>query len=432
MRKGIDICFWIVLIVIGLWALPVEAEKTEGQLSIQDCISMALEVNLAIRNAEEDVRAAINRQWQAGAEMLPKLSTQYSYTRFNEDHFMLLGQEITSSDENYELRGIVAQPIFTGGSLLYSYQIAGMQVNSAYGRKEITRQDLILMVYDAYLNILKALKLKEVTEQAVKALEGHRNVAREFYNVGMIPKNDLLKSEVELANALQELTRAQNNLALAESTLNTILRRPLKTPVNLKDKLEYKPIPYDLDGATDMGLKERAELEVADLAIGISDKGIKLAKSGYFPQVSLAYNYIKNGETFEADEDESWNVTAMATWTFFEWGRVWKNVDEARSILNKADNNKQKLIDDIKLQIKEAFLKLKEAEKNISVAQKSIEQAEEGFRMSEERYKEQVATSIEVLDAQTLLTQARTNYYNALSDYNLAKARLERAMGRIR
>ena len=60
-RKGIDICFWIVLLVIGLWALPVEAEKAEGQLSIQDCVSMALEVNLAIRNAEEDVRAAIDR-----------------------------------------------------------------------------------------------------------------------------------------------------------------------------------------------------------------------------------------------------------------------------------------------------------------------------------------------------------------------------------
>ncbi|MCD6298013.1 MAG: TolC family protein, partial [Deltaproteobacteria bacterium] len=67
--------------------------------------------------------------------------------------------------------------------------------------------------------------------------------------------------------------------------------------------------------------------------------------------------------------------------------------------------------------------------KNIPTTSKAVEQAEENLRVSEERYKAQVTTSTEVLDAQTLLTEGRMNYYRALYDHNLAKARLRRAIG---
>jgi outer membrane protein len=83
----------------------------------------------------------------------------------------------------------------------------------------------------------------------------------------------------------------------------------------------------------------------------------------------------------------------------------------------------------IRLEVKEAYLSLREAEKNFTVADQSIKQAEENFRISEFRYREQVATSLEVLDAQTLLTQAKNNIFQALYAYNLAHSRLMRAMG---
>jgi outer membrane protein len=85
--------------------------------------------------------------------------------------------------------------------------------------------------------------------------------------------------------------------------------------------------------------------------------------------------------------------------------------------------------DGIRLQVKRSILDLKQAEDKIPAAKKAIEQAEENLRVSEERYREQVTTSTEVLDAQTLLSQARMNYYNALYDHNLARAGLLRAIG---
>jgi outer membrane protein len=84
----------------------------------------------------------------------------------------------------------------------------------------------------------------------------------------------------------------------------------------------------------------------------------------------------------------------------------------------------------IRLEVKDAILGLETAEKNIPTTQKAVAQGEENLRVNEERYKAQVTTITDLLDAQTLLAQARANYYQALYDHNLAKARLERATGR--
>ncbi|OQC54772.1 MAG: Outer membrane efflux protein [Deltaproteobacteria bacterium ADurb.Bin022] len=89
------------------------------------------------------------------------------------------------------------------------------------------------------------------------------------------------------------------------------------------------------------------------------------------------------------------------------------------------------MIDQIALEIKNAYLLLQEAQNQISVSETLIKQAEENFRISEERYKERVATSTEVLDAQTLLTRAKSEYASALGDYNIRLAHLQRAMGNI-
>jgi outer membrane protein TolC len=121
----------------------------------------------------------------------------------------------------------------------------------------------------------------------------------------------------------------------------------------------------------------------------------------------------------------------VASWNFWEWGKTKFRVDASKARENQAIDAAKELNDQITLEIKNAYLLLQEAEKQIAVSQKVIEQAEENFRISEERYKERVATSTEVLDAQTLLTRAKADYANALGDYNINYARLQRAMGTI-
>jgi outer membrane protein TolC len=119
----------------------------------------------------------------------------------------------------------------------------------------------------------------------------------------------------------------------------------------------------------------------------------------------------------------------VLSWTFWEWGKTYHASKEKESVKRRLMHTKQNLEDQVRLDVKQAVLDISEAEENIPVTVKAVKQAEENIRVSRERYKAQVTTSTEVLDAQTLLTTARRNYYKALYDHHLAKARLLRAMG---
>jgi outer membrane protein len=128
-------------------------------------------------------------------------------------------------------------------------------------------------------------------------------------------------------------------------------------------------------------------------------------------------------------DSKFWDVQATATWDFWEWGRTRYGVKERLSRLSQAKLRKEQILDNIELEVKQAFLRTKESENNIVTIEKAIEQAKENLRITEERYKEQVSTTTDVLVAQTLFTQTMTNYYNALYDFKIAKAILYRAVG---
>ncbi len=150
--------------------------------------------------------------------------------------------------------------------------------------------------------------------------------------------------------------------------------------------------------------------------------------------MALQSRYIKQGDNPTVSgspfvQSDNWDVTAVIKWNFWEWGRTHYLVQERIKQREQVKESLTQIKDLVRLEVKEAYLSLREAEKNIGVAEKTIEQAEENFRINKIRYQEQVATSLEVLDAQTLLAQAKNNYYQALYAYNIYHSRLLKAMG---
>jgi outer membrane protein TolC len=200
------------------------------------------------------------------------------------------------------------------------------------------------------------------------------------------------------------------------------------------DILAYKPFPLGFEAALEEALRQRPEAKAAQLNIDQAKENVKVAKSGFFPTISLAGNYGRTSDEFLLQGDlrsDRWSIQALATITLWNWGNTAYKVGENKVKVTQAEDSKTQLIDSITLEVRNDYLNMLVAEKNINVAEKSIEQAEENLRMNEERYKYQVATQTDVINAVTLLTQARVNYYGALSDFNVAKAQLERAMGRM-
>jgi outer membrane protein len=420
------------------------------ELTLEKSIRIALEKSLSIYSAQEEIKAKEFEELSAKADFYPKLSTSYSYSRLDNEtvndaeyttypynpltmsHF---AKEISPLEENtYEFNVTATQPLFTGWRLTILRDLATLGVNTAKIQKETVIQDLVLNVKAAYFGILKTEKLKKVARQTVELLEAQLRVSQAFYDEGIIAKNDLLQTEVQMAQAQQDMITATNRVEIAKSLFNTLLRRGLNQEVAVKDILDYYPVELTIDECTDKAELNRTEIKEVSLNIRSAEKNVDLTKSKYYPLVTLIGNYQREADDILLDADpeedvDNWTITLKGEWTFWEWKKKRHDVAAARANLAKAKYLLREVKDNIQLEVKEAYLSLREAEKNIQVAKKAVVQAEENFRMNEERYKQQVATSTDVLDALTLLTQARTNYFNALSEHNITWARLERAMG---
>jgi outer membrane protein len=435
MKKFFPHTRFFCMIIIYLWACPAFSGALEPVevLSLKQTIDNALKVNLELKSSQEETAAALAVKKARFTNFLPTFSTRYQFDR--KDEGTSIGGFATTSKDEYSFVSTVTQPIFAGFSILRQYDIAKLGLNSAEIKETLMHQDIVLDAKTVYFTLLKAQKLYKISEETVVQIDAHKNVAENFYDVGMTPLNDLLQAQVELANAKQDLIVAKHTLENAESDFNTLLRRPINTPVEIEDILDYVPFEKDLEYCLAQANKNRLEIKIADLEVEIAEKELALAKTNYYPSINLEGNYFREGTQWDVDGGEGifdpsgWNILAVAKWDFFEWGRTYYGTHEKRSRLFQAQFQKDKLLDKIQQEVKKAYLGTQEAEQAIITVEKALEQAKENFRINEERYKQQVATSTDVLDAQTLLSKTRTNYYSALYAFKIAKATLYRVMG---
>ncbi|MEN8244735.1 MAG: TolC family protein [Thermodesulfobacteriota bacterium] len=431
---------WKALRILALLSMacvitPAAAASEEAPgtpLSLQQVIDMAIKANISIKSSKEETNAALALRKQSRSYFLPTLNATYQYTFLDED--TAIKRALTGRDQ-YNFSASFKQPLFTGFEIINQYEMAGYGLDIAQANEQFVRQNVILKARTAYFTVLKAEKLLKVSQETEKQIEAQKDVANNFYEVGMSPLNDLLQAQVELANATQNVILAKNDLLNAKSDLNILLRRPINTQVEVIDMLEYTTFVHDLEYCLHTAEENRVEIKMANLEIAMAEKDIKLAKKNYYPKINLIGSYYKFGEEWDdaiapaIEDDDAWDISAIASWDFFEWGRTAYGVKEKNSRLSQAALNKNQILDNVSTEVKQAYLRTRAAEKFIATVETSIEQAKENFRINEERYKEQVATSTDVLIAQTLLSRTMTNYYSALYEYKIAKASLYRAMG---
>ncbi|MBN2034895.1 MAG: TolC family protein [Deltaproteobacteria bacterium] len=432
--------FRLFFFVVLLFPQILAAAESSGKLEVLErVVSEAVANSYKLRARQERVDQAEFAKKQARADFFPKFGVTYSYNRLSEARtlrstFLQNNDIVMSSRNNYSWSGIVRQPVFSGFAIISQYRLAELGIDQSELEFELEKMDLVLRVKEAYFNVLAADKAVEVARKDVESRTWTVKVARSFFDVGMIPINDVLKAEVELANAEQALIRSDNSAMITRAQFNKALARPIHAPVSLEDILTYSPVEGDYEDYVENAFCDRPEIKILDVNILQADQRIKLAKSRYYPEVTLKYEYIKEGEDLSVSgspfhDANRWEALAVLSWTFWEWGKTYYAGREQESVMKQLVQMKSDLEDAIRLEVQDAILGLETAEKNIPTTQKAVRQGEENLRVNEERYKAQVSTITDLLDAQTLLAQGRLSYYRALYDHNLAKARLERALG---
>src|SRR4030043_1493083 len=321
MRMKWTVGFILFVIFAGQFAW---GQSLQEPLTLEESIKIALEKNLGLHSAVVGVMGSEYRRKEAITNFLPLWTGQYSYTQYSFPSFIgnfggsVGGVTSTSSRDVYNLNSTFQQPLFTGGSNLANYRFARLGVDLSKENGEVVKRDLVVQVRVGYFNILKAQRFRDVAEQQVKQFEAQLEVTKAFFDVGIVPKNDLLQAEVNLANARQSLIRAENDVATAKASFNILLRREINGPLSVVDILEYKPFPLRFEESLEEALQKRPEIKTAELNIDQAKENVRIARSGFFPVIGLTGNYNKLSDEPDLMGDlrsERWTVQALATFT---------------------------------------------------------------------------------------------------------------------
>ncbi|MFO7684555.1 MAG: TolC family protein [Desulfobacterales bacterium] len=410
-----------------------DAQESAIPMTLREAVDTAIAANLDLQSSGQEIEAARANRNAQKTNLLPTFNATYRSVRNDSGIGGFAAGATPSVGDTYTLTTGFSQPVFQGFALINQNKVAELGVNVAELSQKFTRLEVIFQTKQAYFNVLKAEKLLDVARNTVEVLEAQEEVARNFYEVGMTPLNDLLQVQVQLANARQSLITAQNNLDTAGSQFNVILRRPVNAPVSLVDIQTYTHLENELDHFLDLAVRNRLDIKIDDLNIQISEKEVEIARKGYYPSIVLEGAYFRSATDWTLSDDErfsnpdGWSLTGIASWNFWEWGRTKYGENAKRRRLSQAKIARQKTIDQARLEVEVSYLKARESEKNILAVEKAVEQAKENRRITEERYKEQVATSVDTLVAQNLLTITQVNFFNALYDFKIAEAFLQKA-----
>ncbi|MBN2209113.1 MAG: TolC family protein, partial [Candidatus Coatesbacteria bacterium] len=261
-------------------------------------------------------------------------------------------------------------------------------------------------------------------------LERHLRDAEAGFAAGTIARFEVLRAETQLANARQGLISAQNGVQLARAAFNNVLGRPIDTPVDLIEPPAASFVELELAACVETALKSRPEILQSEMLLDVNEKLVDVAKISGKPKLNFLWNYNRNFDvTMFNPRESSWAAFLTASMSIYDGGATQAAVDMADSDAETAKLTLEQVVNGVTLDAKQSYLSLSESQERIRAAETALEQARESMRLAEVRYKSGVSVQLELLDAQAALTLAETNHVNALYDYQIALAKLERAVG---
>jgi outer membrane protein TolC len=438
-----------LLLASFLGSLSATAQNTNTSLpgwitrplSLTDCLNIALSQNATILKAGNDLEASQGVVVQTRAVALPQVQATGQYKDTDPRAIESLpGTPVAQPHQNWNTGVQIVQSIYEGGKMVAALRTASVTKQQALAQYQTVIADTLLGARTAYYDVLLAAQQITVHEASVNLLQKELEDQQSRYDAGTVPKFNVLRAEVAVANERPALIQARNNYRIAKNNLSNLLGYNLPReiwediPLNLTDTLDATPYQVDLPAAIQQALARRTELVAVRKTAELQRLNVVNAKAGYKPTVQVFAGYGWYNAQFtqpvELDHDiRGWNAGGQLSWDIFDGMLTHGKVVQARALYEKSKTDVDDKGRQIELEVRTAYSDFIEAREVLESQQKVQEQADEALREARARAEAGTSTQLDVLDAETSLTQARTTQIQALHDYAVARARLERAIG---
>jgi len=422
----------------GVRQFPTPLELVGRELTVEEAVNIGMENAPLIVARIGDYVASQQRVNQALSPLLPQLTASGSYGRAR----TVSGFTGGGNHGDFGSASVTAsQLLFDFGRTWAAKDVAKSSAEALKEVLEAQKLDISQLVKTQYYTLLLSKRLVEVNVTALERAEVNLRSAQGFFQVGTQPKSFVTRAEVDVANGRVNVIRAQNAVSLARVALNTAMGIAVNAPTEVKDVLAYQQFPMNRDALVAEAIKNRPEYRQVKAQADAADASVRQTFRDFFPNLFGSGTYGVTGVTGNLgvgsrstsgfiDSGNEWTVGVSLNWSIFDGGAKVARYKEAKANLEAA----QARVRDTELQVwqsvEQSYLNLGEAEERIGAAQKAVESAEENYQLARGRFDAGVANIIELTDAQLALTQAQSTEAQALSDYRIAIANLERSLGR--
>lgn len=410
-------------------------------LSRAEAVAQALKANPVIRRSTADYDTLRGKATEARADALPEVTVNGSFLRFrdpsmlNSSNFDAFPPEfkdflVPQTQNLWDANVSVHQTIFSF-SLKKAIRAAGYAKDLGAEGLRQARQDVALNTILAYNGYLVALEREKVAKKVVRQKERQLEITRSRRAAGAATDLEVLRFDVDLQNATTELLRLTGAADLARGGLNGVLMRPIDTPVEPTDTLEYVAMEAALDETIKDAQANRPELKAAIWNERIYDEFIGIAKADALPRVDLNGSWGWNTRVFadQADNDfRKWSVSMAVKVPVFDGWRTAGRVAQARANRARVGVDRADLEQQIRLQAKQAVDRLRVAGSVLQTADAALTQAQRALDMTDANYRLGAANTLDVLNAQAAFAQAAINRVEALHSHANARAGLRYVM----
>lgn len=413
-------CLFSAAILLGGMLLGQPAGQCMS-LSLSEAVQLALvnSPDVAITQLGEETAKATLKQARGNNSPAWSLTTNAG-----RDWNSTKGVTNTSST------GISASlPLYTGGANGNKIKSGELGVDIAKLQTQRKWETTQLDVITSYYDCLASKKSVAVAKDAVDKYAKHLEHVQQLFTAGSKAKVDVLRSQVELADARQSLLKAHNDYDNDVTTLRDLLGLDHNEPIEFTDDFVYETFDTEMKDCVDYALSNRKDLLADEYSIQQQELAVKTAKAGYQPTVTLKASTSWDKQVLPDSDNYDYGISLNASWNIFDGGVTQGKVNAAETEYKIALLNLKKDKMAVEKTLRQDYNSMREAEKRLESTEEALKEAEENFFIANEKYHAGEGIMLDIIDAQNALATARLNHISAKYDYATYRATVESDMG---
>ena len=429
------VILWSLTVITALlFYQPVFSQSNEKEYTINELVNIASQNNPQLKANEKTIQAGLKQIDYLDKDYLPQIFFDLNISRWDwvmPNKQKYLGNSLNDLYAAFRVNQLIYD--WNKNSLQKDYADKSVNLDRNFTRK--LQQAFSFSIAKSYLALLKAKRTVQIQEEAINQLKDHLQNAEALYSIGKVSNLDVIKAQVQIEVALDELAKAKNQLDVQKNNINVICGNALGESFDVADNIdelwkEYSNKSFSVDELNNLLIAKHPDLENIRTQKELRSKETELFNKEYYP------NFYAFGITNVEDSqipmgNFNWNVGVTVSYSlpFFKGSNFQEKIEQSKIRIDALQENEKAILQQLETNVKNNLVKLDDIKSRLNGTQKIVKLAEESLTTANLKYNIGKGSSLDVLDAETVLTTAKLNLNQIVIDYLSTIAELNYNIG---